>query len=120
MAQQILIVDDSPSMRQMVAFTLGDAGYAVVEAVDGKDALGKLNADTKLIVTDINMPGMNGFELVKSVRSGTVQKFVPIIVLTTESDPAKQAEGKAAGATAWLVKPFTPEKLLETVKRVIG
>jgi two-component system chemotaxis response regulator CheY len=120
MGKQILIVDDSPSMRQMVNFTLAEDGYEVVEADGGQAALGKMGDAVKLVITDINMPGMNGIELIKAMRAGEKTKFTPVIVLTTESDAGKQNEGKAAGATAWLVKPFTPDKLKETVKRVLG
>lgn len=120
MEKQILIVDDSPSMRQMVNFTLAEDGYQVVEAEEGNSALTKAGAATKLVITDINMPGMNGIELIKALRAGAATKFVPIVVLTTESEEGMKAQGKAAGATGWLVKPFTPEKLLETVKKIVG
>jgi len=120
MEKQILIVDDSPSMRQMVNFTLAEDGYQVVEAEEGNSALAKASAATKLVITDINMPGMNGIELIKALRAGASTKFVPIVVLTTESEEGMKAQGKAAGATGWLVKPFTPEKLLETVKKIVG
>ncbi|MEK6794924.1 MAG: response regulator [Spirochaetota bacterium] len=119
MGKKVLIVDDSPSMRQMVSFTLSEDGYEVIEADNGKAALGKLDGSA-LIITDINMPEMNGIELIKSIRGNDAVKFVPIIVLTTESEQSKQDEGKAAGATAWIVKPFTPEKLKETVKKTLG
>ncbi len=121
MGGKVLIVDDSSSMRQMVKFTLSEEGYDVVEAVDGKDALDKLGgADPGLVITDINMPNLDGIGLIKEIRANAKFKFTPIIVLTTESEQAKQDEGKKAGATAWLVKPFTPEKLIETVKKVSG
>jgi two-component system chemotaxis response regulator CheY len=120
MGKKVLIADDSTSMRQMIEFTLSDAGYDVVQAVDGEDAYTKLSADIKLVVTDLNMPKMNGIELIKKIRGGTLNKFLPIIMLTTESEPGKQSEGKTAGATAWIIKPFTPDNLLETIKKVIG
>lgn len=121
MGKQVLIVDDSPSMRQMVTFTLAEDGFDIVEADCGTSALDKLSgASANCVITDINMPGMNGIELIKSIRSNDKHKFTPIIVLTTESEAAKQDEGKNAGATAWLVKPFTPEKLKETVRKVVG
>ncbi|MBI4979239.1 MAG: response regulator [Spirochaetes bacterium] len=121
MGVQVLIVDDSPSMRQMVHFTLAEDGYEVVEADSGTSALTKLSGSSmKLVITDINMPGMNGIELIKNIRKDDRSKFLPIIVLTTESEQGKQDEGKAAGATAWIVKPFTPDKLKETVKKVVG
>lgn len=121
MGTKILIVDDSASMRQMVHFTLEEAGYDVAEGVDGKDGFNKLEAENPaLIITDINMPNMNGIELIKAVRKTDKFKAVPIIVLTTESEQSKQEAGKRAGATAWLVKPFTPEQLISTVQKVSG
>lgn len=120
MSKQILVVDDSPSMRQMIQFTLSEDGYVIVEAENGKAALAVMGDATDLVITDINMPGMTGIELITALRAQSAFKFKPIIVLTTESDAAMQSAGKAAGATAWLIKPFTPEKLKETVKRVIG
>lgn len=118
MGKKILIADDSTSMRMMINYTLAEEGYSVIEAVDGEDALGKMASDVNLLITDLNMPKINGIELIKRIRSGTVNKFLPIIMLTTESEPAKKAEGKNAGATAWIVKPFTPENLVETIKKV--
>lgn len=120
MGKKILIADDSTSMRQMIEFTLSDAGYAVVQAVDGEDAVTKFAADVNLVITDLNMPRMNGIDLIKKIRGGAANKFVPIIMLTTESEQSKKDEGKKAGATAWIVKPFTPENLLETIKKVVG
>ena len=121
MSKKILIIDDSGSMRQMVHFTLEEEGYEVVEAVDGKDGADKLDdVNPDLIITDINMPNMNGIELIKAVRRTDSHKTTPIIVLTTESEQSKQDAGKRAGATAWLVKPFTPEQLTDTVKKVSG
>ncbi|MBI4976709.1 MAG: response regulator [Spirochaetes bacterium] len=121
MGAQILIVDDSPSMRQMVNFTLAEDGYEIVEADSGITAIRELSVFTpKLVITDINMPGMSGIELIKNIRKDSKSKFLPVIVLTTESEQGKQDEGKSAGATAWLVKPFTPDKLKETVKKVVG
>lgn len=118
---KVLIVDDSASMRQMVHFSLEEADYEVEEAVDGKDGVDKLEGvNPDLIITDINMPNMNGIELIKAVRRTDNFKTTPIIVLTTESEQSKQEAGKRAGATAWLVKPFTPEQLVETVKEVSG
>jgi two-component system, chemotaxis family, chemotaxis protein CheY len=116
----IMTVDDSSSMRQMVSFTLRDGGYEVVEAVDGMDALSKLQGkELNLVLTDINMPKMDGLELTRRLRALPQYKFVPIIVLTTESHPEKKQEGKAAGATAWIVKPFNPDQLLAVVKKVM-
>ncbi len=121
MAKTILAVDDSASIRQMVSFTLKGAGYDVVEAVDGEDALDKAkNHTVSLILTDINMPRMDGLDLVKSLRVLPRYKIAPILVLTTESSEAMKTEGRAAGATGWLVKPFDPKRLLEVVKKVLG
>lgn len=121
MGKRILIVDDSASMRQMVSFTLKGAGYEVTEAVDGKDALGKLaGLPFQMIVTDLNMPVMDGIELIRAVRTGAAYKFIPIIMLTTESQESRKQEGKTAGATGWIVKPFKPEQLVAVVKKVIG
>ena len=121
MNKSIMTVDDSASVRQMVSFTLREAGYNVVEASDGKDAVAKLIvADLNLIVTDLNMPNMDGIELIKTIRTIPKYKFLPIIMLTTESQNEKKMEGKNAGATGWIVKPFKPEQLLAVIKKVIG
>jgi len=121
MAKTILAVDDSASIRQMVAFTLKSAGYDVVEAVDGQDGLDKAKAKTvNLVLTDQNMPRMDGISLVKQLRALPQHKSTPILMLTTESSDQMKAQGKAAGATGWLVKPFDPTKLLEVVKKVLG
>jgi len=116
----IMSVDDSPSIRQMVSLTLSQAGYQVIEAVDGKDALAKLNDSVRLILTDLNMPDMDGIELVKAIRANPRFKFMPLIMLTTESQEARKQEGKAAGATGWIVKPFSPAQLLAVLKKVLG
>jgi two-component system chemotaxis response regulator CheY len=119
MAKKILAVDDSKTMREMVSFTLKGAGYEVVEAEDGKDALGVLEkGKVDAVITDLNMPNMNGFELIRALRGNPIYKFAPILMLTTEGDATKKEEGKAAGATGWIVKPFNPEKLIEVVKKV--
>ena len=116
----ILAVDDSASMRQMVAFTLKNAGFTVVEAVDGQDAWEKANSrDFHLVLTDQNMPRMDGITLVKQLRAMHAFAATPMLILTTESSDEMKAKGKAAGATGWLVKPFDPAKLLDVVKRVI-
>lgn len=121
MSKTIITVDDSASVRQMVSFTLQEAGYNVIEACDGKDALSKLNGATlNMVITDLNMPNMDGIELIKSLRSNPAHKFVPIIMLTTESQNEKKLEGKNAGATGWIVKPFKPEQLIAVVKKVLG
>ena len=120
MPKVILTVDDSASVRQMVRFTLADAGYSVIEAVDGRDAMTKLTPPVNLIITDLNMPNLDGLGLIRAVRSGSGCKGVPIIMLTTESQDARKQEGRAAGATGWIVKPFNPPQLLAVVKRIIG
>jgi two-component system chemotaxis response regulator CheY len=121
MPKVIMTVDDSASVRQMVSFTLKQAGYDVVEAVDGEDALIKLRAGTvNMLVTDLNMPKMDGIELIRNVRNEAHYKFMPIIMLTTESQAAKKQEGKTAGATGWIVKPFKPEQLLAVIRKVLG
>ncbi len=121
MGKVIMTADDSASIRQMVTFTLEQAGYSVVEAVDGKDAVNKLSSTkVDMLVTDLNMPNMNGLELIKEIRSRNEYKFIPIIMLTTESQAEMKQEGKAVGATGWIVKPFQPEQLVGVVKKVLG
>ena len=120
MAKVILTVDDSASIRQMVKFTLSDAGYDVVEAIDGKDALAKLAKPVNLVITDLNMPNLDGIGLIRSVRANPACKGIPIVMLTTESQESRKQEGKAAGATGWIVKPFTKQQMLAVVKRIIG
>tara|TARA_R110002073_G_C9467171_1_gene579114 strand:+ start:2321 stop:2689 length:369 start_codon:yes stop_codon:yes gene_type:complete len=122
MAKTILAVDDSASIRQMVAFTLRGAGYEVIEAVDGQDALDKAdgNHDVSLVLTDINMPRMDGLKLLELLRKLTHYKAVPILMLTTESGDAIKMQGRKAGATGWMVKPFDPKRLLEVINKVIG
>jgi len=117
----ILAVDDSSSMRQMVAFTLKGAGYQVVEAADGQEALNKAKSQKfDLIITDVNMPIMDGITFIRHLRGEANYKFTPMLMLTTESSADKKAAGKAAGATGWIVKPFNPDQLLNTVKKVLG
>ena len=117
----ILAVDDSASMRQMVSFTLKGAGYDVIEAVDGVDALKKAqSSNVNMVLTDVNMPNMDGITLIKELRKLPNYKFTPMLMLTTESSSDKKSQGKSAGATGWLVKPFNPEQLLGTIKKVIG
>jgi two-component system, chemotaxis family, chemotaxis protein CheY len=121
MSKRILTADDSASVRQMVTFTLKNAGYEVVEAVDGKDALSKLNGSPiHMVITDLNMPNLDGIGLVKGIRANPAYKFIPVILLTTESQESKKLEGKTAGATGWIVKPFKPEQLIAVVKKVLG
>jgi two-component system, chemotaxis family, chemotaxis protein CheY len=116
----ILVVDDSTTMRQMVAFTLTSAGHEVVEAPDGNKALGfAKQRKFDLVITDVNMPGMNGIDLVQSLRGLPDCKFIPILVLTTEAGDELKQKGKSAGATGWIVKPFNPEVLLDTLKKVL-
>lgn len=116
----ILAVDDSVSMRQLVSFTLSEAGFDVIEAVDGQEALDKAQTErADLVLTDVNMPRMDGIELIRNLRQLPAYKFTPMLLLTTESANDKKAEGKAAGATGWLVKPFDPEQLVSTINRVI-
>ncbi len=117
----ILAVDDSASMRQMVSFTLKGAGYEVVEAADGVEALNIAKSrSVNLVITDVNMPNMDGITLIKELRGLPNYKFTPLLMLTTESSPEKKQQGKAAGATGWIVKPFNPEQLISTIKRVLG
>ena len=116
-----MTVDDSASMRQMIGFTLEKEGYEIVSAVDGVDALNKLDSATvQMVITDLNMPNMDGIELIKSVREISQYRFIPIIMLTTESENSKKQEGKSAGATGWIVKPFKPDQLIGVVKKVLG
>jgi two-component system chemotaxis response regulator CheY len=122
MAKIILAVDDSTSIRQMVAFTLKSAGYTVIEAVDGQDGLDKIKgqATVDLVLTDQNMPRMDGLTLIKTLRGQPQFSATPILMLTTESSDEMKTQGRAAGATGWIVKPFDPHKLLEVIKKVIG
>jgi len=121
MAKTILIVDDSAAIRQMVAFTLKSAGYAVIEAEDGGEALAKAKAQAiSLVLTDQNMPNMDGLSLVKALRGLPKFASTPILMLTTESGDTKKMEGKAAGANGWLVKPFNPNTLINVVRKFIG
>lgn len=116
----VLVVDDSASLRNMVTFTLKQEGYQVVEAGHGQEALSKAQTGRfDLVLTDVNMPIMDGITLCSELRKLPAFKFTPILVLTTESSPEMKQRGKAAGATGWLVKPFNPEKLLSTIKRVV-
>ncbi len=118
---KILAVDDSASMRQMVSFTLKGAGHDVVEASDGTEALKYAQGQSvDLVLSDVNMPNMNGIELCRNLRQLPDYKFTPILMLTTESAGDKKMEGKSAGATGWIVKPFNPDQLLTTIKKVLG
>ena len=121
MSKTALVVDDSPTMRQMVAFTLTNAGFKVVEAEDGKDAVNKVAAGPKMdiVVTDLNMPEMDGITLIKELRKMAAFKFTPILMLTTESAEDKKKAGKEAGATGWIVKPFNPELMLKVIAKLL-
>ena len=120
MAKVVMTADDSASVRQMVSFTLKQNGYDVVEAVDGKDALTKLQSTkVDMLITDLNIPNLDGIGLIKGARALPACKFIPIVMLTTESQEGKKAEGKAAGATGWIVKPFKPQQLLSVVRMVL-
>jgi two-component system chemotaxis response regulator CheY len=121
MAKVIMTADDSASVRQMVSFTLKQGGYEVVEAVDGKDALQKLSTTkVDMLITDLNMPNLDGIGLIKGARALAGCKFIPIVMLTTESQDSRKQDGKSAGATGWIVKPFKPEQLMAVVKKVLG
>ena len=120
MSKNIMIVDDSASLRQVVSIALKGAGYEVVEACDGKDALGKLDGrKLHLIVSDVNMPNMDGIAFVKAAKQLPAYKFTPIIMLTTEAGADKKQEGQAAGAKAWVVKPFQPAQMLTAVSKLV-
>lgn len=119
--KRIMVVDDSLSIRQMMTFTLKQAGYETIEAVDGKDALTKFaTEDVQMLITDLNMPNMDGTSLIREVRKDAANRFMPILMLTTESQESKRQEGKNAGASAWIVKPFKAEQLLGVVKMVLA
>ena len=120
MVKNVLVVDDSSSVRQVVGIALKSAGYDVIEGCDGRDALGKLTGQkVHLIISDVNMPNMDGITFVKEVKKLANYKFTPIIMLTTESQESKKAEGQAAGAKAWVVKPFQPAQMLAAVSKLI-
>ena len=120
MSKSILVVDDSASVRQVVSIALKGAGYDVIQGSDGKDALKQLDGRrVHLIISDVNMPNMDGITLVKEVKKLPNYKFTPIIMLTTESQEGKKQEGQAAGAKAWVVKPFKPEQMLSAVSKLI-
>ena len=121
MSKKILTVDDSASVRQMVALTLKGAGFEVIEGSDGQDALKKIDGqEIAMVITDLNMPHMNGLDLILALRAKPEFRFTPIVFLTTESQAEKKQAAKSAGATGWIVKPFKPEQLLSVVKKVLG
>ncbi len=116
MMKRVMIVDDSSTVRQVLQMTLVEAGYDVVEAIDGEDALRQLTGNSvDMLVTDLNMPNLDGIGLIKQVRQNIGNRFMPIIMLTTESQPERRQEGKTAGASGWITKPFKPEQLLSVV-----
>lgn len=120
MAKTVMVVDDSSSVRLVVGMALKGAGYEVVEAVDGADALRKLDGrKIHLVISDVNMPNMDGLTLLKHIKSLPAYKFTPVIILTTETDAAKKQTGQLGGAKAWVVKPFKPEQLLAAVAKLI-
>jgi two-component system chemotaxis response regulator CheY len=120
MARTVLIVDDSASIRQMVAFTLQQAGFAVLVGCNGEDALQKLeNQRVELIITDLNMPVMDGIAFISQLRRRPATRYTPVLMLTTESQMEKKQQGKAVGATGWIVKPFHPGKLLDVIAKVL-
>jgi two-component system chemotaxis response regulator CheY len=120
MSKTIMTVDDSASVRQMVAFTLKQAGHNVLEAADGQLALTKLSASrADMVITDLNMPNLDGIELIRQLRAMPLYKYIPIVMLTTESQADKKMAGKSAGATGWIVKPFTMEQLIAVVNKVL-
>ncbi|KQT86112.1 response regulator [Aurantimonas sp. Leaf443] len=121
MSKRVLCVDDSASIRQMIAFTLESAGYEASTAVDGADALRTLETEGfNLIITDLNMPNLDGIAMIRQIRAQPKHAGVPIVMLTTESDETKKAEGRSAGATGWIVKPFDQTKLVAVVNKLIG
>jgi two-component system chemotaxis response regulator CheY len=121
MSKRIITVDDAATMRRLIAYTLRGAGHEVLEAEDGEDALRLLGGQgIDLVITDINMPKMDGIELVRQLRAQPRFQTTPILLLTTESDPEKKKQGKAAGATGWITKPFQPDQLVAAVAKVTG
>ena len=121
MAKTVITVDDSSAIRMMISFTLRTAGHEVIQAADGLDALNQLKTrGVDLVITDVHMPQMDGIELTRRLRGLPIHKSTPILLLTTESDPAMKAKGKEAGATGWLVKPFQQDQLLAVVAKVFA
>lgn len=121
MSKTVLVVDDSASIRMVVGIALRGAGYTVVEAVDGRDGLSKLDGQkVHLIISDVNMPVMDGLSFVRQAKALPAYRFTPVVMLTTESDEAKKREGQAAGAKAWMVKPFQPAQMLAAVTKLVG
>lgn len=121
MSKTVLVVDDSPSVRMVVGIALRGAGYTVLEASDGRDGLTKLDGQKiHLVISDVNMPNMDGISFVKQLKALPAYRFTPVVMLTTESDEAKKREGQAAGAKAWVVKPFQPAQMLAAVARLVA
>jgi len=121
MGKKVLFVDDSASMRQVVGMAITGAGYDVTTAVDGVDGVAKLNQDKfDVIISDLNMPNMNGIELIKAAKQNSQNKFAPVIMLTTEAGDDMKQQGKSAGAKVWVVKPFKPDQLLGVIQKLIG
>lgn len=121
MSLTVAIIDDSQTMRDMVSYTLKEAGYAVLEAEDGQDALNVLSGHKPdVVITDLNMPNMDGLSLIRELRAKDEYNGTPILMLTTESDAEKKNAGRQAGATGWIVKPFDPQKLLSVIQKVSG
>jgi two-component system, chemotaxis family, chemotaxis protein CheY len=119
-SKTIMTVDDSASVRQMVTFALKEAGFNVLEASDGREAVGRLTSEpVDMVITDLNMPNMDGIELIRWLRGNSGTRFIPVVMLTTESQEASKEQGKAAGATGWIVKPFKPDQLLAVVRKVL-
>ncbi|MBN2244790.1 MAG: response regulator [Candidatus Aminicenantes bacterium] len=120
MENTILVADDSASMRQLISFTLQGAGYQVIEAMDGADAVKKLKDDKiAMVISDLNMPSMDGMELLKYLRGQDSFRFIPVVMLTTESELSRVLEAKNAGISGWIIKPFEPKKLIDTVKKLL-
>lgn len=122
MSNVALVVDDSRSIRMLVSKVLKQAGFEVMEAENGKDALAKLTekSSVQLVITDLNMPVMDGLELIRAIRQDAQHKFTPVVFLTTESEESKKEEAKSAGATGWIIKPFHPEKVMTVIRRVVA
>ncbi|KJU82405.1 chemotaxis protein CheY [Candidatus Magnetobacterium bavaricum] len=121
MKKTILIADDSPSIRQVVKMALTEAGYNVVEAADGVEALSRIDETTvHMVLVDLNMPKIDGLDVIRGIRANPAHKFVPIVMITTESSVSKRQEGRACGATGWIIKPFKQEQLLSVIKKLIS
>ena len=121
MAKTIMVVDDSNAIRQSVTFILKENGYETLEACDGQDGFEKLkDQKVDLVISDVNMPNMDGISMIRELRATETHKFTPILVLTTESQASIMQEGKSAGATGWIVKPFSNDKLIATIRKVLG